>query len=180
LKRRISAVSYILALLLTIAAAGILVSLLQVVEGQGEFLSVPGAFLFGTFLWTSFFIPVYLFVLALFLLSPRFSGRGLLVLNLFILPFITASVFHKVVLHGKIPASFLPGLMVDTFGRALSAVFLFLIVLFELFLIFAIRGVLRARSGDDRSTEQGPADGSRPRKVRRSRPARRERGGASC
>jgi DNA segregation ATPase FtsK/SpoIIIE-like protein len=176
LKRRISAVSYILALLLTIAAAGILVSLLQVVEGQGEFLSMPGAFLFGTFLWTSFFIPVYLFVLALFLLSPRFSGRGLLVLNLFILPFITASVFHKVVLHGKIPASFLPGLMVDTFGRALSAVFLFLIVLFELFLIFAIRGVLRARSGDDRSTEQGPAYGSRPRKVRRSRPVRRERG----
>ena len=118
LKRRISAISYILAFLLTIATAGILVSLLQVVDGQAGFLTVPGRFLFETFLWSSFFIPLYLFILALFLLSPSFSGRGLLVLNLFILPFITASVFHKVVLHGRIPPSFLPDLMVKNLRQA--------------------------------------------------------------
>ncbi len=119
---------------------------------QGKFLgvvlSLPGEFLFSTFLWASFFVPVYLIVLALFLISKRSSGRGLFVLNLFLLPFITASVFHKVVLHGRIPGSFLPDLMVDTFGRTLSALFLFLIILFEIFLIVALRGVLRARSTD--------------------------------
>jgi len=174
LKRRISAISYILAFLLTIAAAGILVSLLQVVDGQDGSLSLPGRFLFAAFLWASFFIPLYLFILALFLLSPRFSGRGLLVLNLFILPFVTASVFHKVVLQGKIPPSFLPDLMVNTFGRTLSAIFLFLIVLFELFLIFTVRGALRAREADDRGAGQAPAAGTRPRKVHRPRPVRRE------
>ena len=175
MKRKTSAISYIMAFLLTIAAAGIIVSLLQVVDGQDGVLSVPGRFLFATFLWASFFIPLYLFILALFLLSPRFSGRGLLVLNLFILPFITASVFHKVVLHGRIPPSFLPELMVSTFGRTLSAIFLFLIVLFEFFLIFTVRGALRARGGDDRSAEQIPTGGPRrPRKDRQPRPSRRE------
>jgi len=176
LKRKISAVSYILAFLLTIAAAGVLVSLLQVVDGQSGFLSLPGRFLFETFLWASFFIPLYLFVLALFLLSPRFSGRGLLVLNLFLLPFVTASVFHKVVLHGRIPPSFLPELMVDTFGRTLSAIFLFLLVLFELFLIFTVRAGLRARSGDSRDAEKFPDDEPRrPAKPKPRREATREK-----
>ena len=176
MKRKISAVSYILAFLLTIAAAGVLVSLLQVLEGQSGFLSLPGSFLFQTFLWTAFFMPLYLFILALFLLSPRFSGRGLLVLNLFLLPFVTASVFHKVVLHGKISPSLLPELMVGTFGRTLSAIFLFLLVLFELFLIFTIRAGLRARSGDSRNAEQSPTD--EPRKPARPKPktaAKREK-----
>jgi DNA segregation ATPase FtsK/SpoIIIE-like protein len=176
LKRKISAISYILAFLLTIAAAAVLVSLLQVVDGQSGFLSPLGIFLFEAFLWASFFIPLYLFILALFLLSPRFSGRGLLVLNLFLLPFVTASVFHKVVLHGRIPPSFLPELMVGTFGRTLSALFLFLLVLFELFLIFTVRAGLRARRENDRMGEQNPADGPGGlRKVKPPRAAAREK-----
>ncbi len=171
MKRSISSISYILALLLTVVAAGILVSLLRAINAQQGLLSVPGEFLFATFLWASFFIPVYLIFLALFLLSRRFSGRGLFVLNLFILPFITASVFHKVVLHGTIPGSFLPDLMVDTFGRTLSAIFLFLIVLFELFLIFTLRGVLRARAGAGTAEAETPARRARPRKPKRKRTA---------
>lgn len=171
MKRSISSISYILALLLTVVAAGILVSLLRAINAQQGLLSVPGEFLFATFLWASFFIPVYLIFLALFLLSRRFSGRGLFVLNLFILPFITASVFHKVVLHGTIPGSFLPDLMVDTFGRTLSAIFLFLIVLFELFLIFTLRGVLRARAGAGKAEAATPARRARPRKPKRKRTA---------
>jgi len=171
LKRSISAISHILALLLTVAAAGILVSLLRVINDQQGLLSVPGEFLFATFLWASFFIPVYLIFLALFLLSRRFSGRGLFVLNLFLLPFITASVFHKVALHGTIPASFLPDLMVGTFGRTLSAIFLFLIVLFELFLIFTLRAVLRARAGSGGEVVQTPAGEARPRTPKRKRSA---------
>jgi S-DNA-T family DNA segregation ATPase FtsK/SpoIIIE len=169
LKRSISAFSYMVAFLLAIAASAVLISLLRVLHAQGGALSVPGAFLFKTFLWSSFFIPVYLFVLALFLLSPRFSGRGLIVLNLFLLPFITASVFHKVVLHGRIPGSFLPDLMVRTFGRTLSAVFLFLIVLFELFLILTLGGVLRARPPAD-TRPPGPP-GGRGRRQPREKPA---------
>ena len=171
MKRSISSISYILALLLTVVAAGILVSLLRVINAQQGLLSVPGEFLFVTFLWASFFIPVYLIFLALFLLSRRFSGRGLFVLNLFILPFITASVFHKVVLHGTIPGSFLPDLMVDTFGRTLSAIFLFLIVLFELFLIFTLRGVLRTRAGSREAGTETPAGRARSRKPKRKRTA---------
>ena len=171
MKRSISAISYILALLLTVVAAGILVSLLRVINAQQGLLSIPGEFFFATFLWASFFIPVYLIFLALFLLSRRFSGRGLFVLNLFILPFITASVFHKVVLHGTIPGSFLPDLMVDTFGRTLSAIFLFLIVLFELFLIFTLRGILRARAGSREAGAETPAGRARPRKPKRERTA---------
>jgi S-DNA-T family DNA segregation ATPase FtsK/SpoIIIE len=174
LKRTISAISYILAFLLTLAAAGFLVSLLQVVEAEKGMFSAPGEFLFSTFLWASFFVPVYLFVLALFLLSPRFSGRGLLVLNLFILPFVTASVFHKVVLHGNIPGSFLPDLMVSTFGRTLSAAFLFLIVLFELLLIFILRGVLKARTQAAGKAAEAPAGRPRAGKIERQRPRRRK------
>jgi DNA segregation ATPase FtsK/SpoIIIE-like protein len=174
LKRSISPFAYILALLLVVAAAVILLSLLRIVNAQGGVLSIPGQFLFTTFLWAAFFIPVYLIATSLFLLSPRFSGRGLFILNLFILPFVTASVFHKVVLHGKIPDSYLPALMVNTFGRTLSAIFLFLIVLFELFLIFTLRGVLRARAtaGPSDSGDRSPA--AKPRKRRRPRSQERK------
>ncbi|MBN2552616.1 MAG: DNA translocase FtsK [Spirochaetales bacterium] len=58
--------------------------------------------------------------------------------------------------------------MVSTFGRALSAAFLFLIMLFELFLIFTLRGALRARASGAAPPERR-GNSERP-KARRSRP----------
>jgi DNA segregation ATPase FtsK/SpoIIIE-like protein len=161
LKRRVSGFSYLLAVVLTVLGAAVLLSLLRSMEAQEGILSLPGQFLFSTFLWASFFVPVYLIVLALFLLSSRLSARSLVILNLFLLPFLTASVLHKVVLYGKIPASYLPELMVNTFGRSLSAIFLFLIILFEIFLIFTLRGLLGPRSEPSEpaeSAEREPAN----------------------
>jgi S-DNA-T family DNA segregation ATPase FtsK/SpoIIIE len=59
--------------------------------------------------------------------------------------------------------------MVNTFGRTLSAVFLFLIVLFELFLIFTLRGALKARSA------ASAGGGEEPGRVPKSGKSRRKK-----
>jgi DNA segregation ATPase FtsK/SpoIIIE-like protein len=138
LERRSSSLPYLLAGTLTALGVLLFLSLLSYLSGRGGLAALPGQFLFSSFLWASFFVPLYLGVLALFLVSRSFSLRGLLILNLFILPFVTASVFEKVLLHGRIPGSFLPDLLVGLMGQALAGLGLALLMLFELFLIIAL------------------------------------------
>ena len=118
-------------------------ALIRTLQGTEGLLLLPGEFLFSTFLWSSFFIPAYLFVLSGFLLSRRFSPWGILFLNLFLVPFVTVSVFHKVVLHGWIPDSYLPELLVRSMGRVPAIAALFLLMLLEL---AGIAAVHRARA----------------------------------
>ena len=146
--RRSLVPAYALAGLLCGAGVVLLASLAAHLAGSGSVLAAPpvraaiaapGRFLFSTFLWASFFVPVYPAVLAGLLLSRRFSPRRFGVLNLLLLPFVTLALFHKVALHGSVPGSFLPDLLVSVFGRFPAGVLLFALVVLELLLILAVR-----------------------------------------
>jgi S-DNA-T family DNA segregation ATPase FtsK/SpoIIIE len=119
--------------------------LLSQVTGLARPLAGVGEFLFSTFLWSSFFLPIYLSILAGLLVSRRFSGWRVGFLNLLLIPFLTVSLFHKVVLHGRVPDSYLPDLLVRIFGRLPAASMLFLLFLLELFLLLALRGYRAGR-----------------------------------
>jgi S-DNA-T family DNA segregation ATPase FtsK/SpoIIIE len=131
--------TYALAGLLCGAGAALLGSLLASLAGFDGLPSAPGRFLFSTFLWSSFFVPVYPIALAVLLLSRRFSPRRFGVLNLLLLPFVTVSLFHKVALHGSVPPSFLPDLLVASLGRFPASVLLFALVVLELLLVLSLR-----------------------------------------
>ena len=146
--RRSLVPAYALAGLLCGAGVVLLASLAAHLVGIGSVLAAspvraaiaaPGRFLFSTFLWASFFVPVYPAVLAGLLLSRRFSPRRFGVLNLLLLPFVTLALFHKVALHGSVPGSFLPDLLVSALGRFPAGVLLFALVVLELLLILAVR-----------------------------------------
>ena len=114
-------------------------------------IALPGRFLFSTFLWAAFFVPVYPVALAVLLLSRRFSPRRFGVLNLLLLPFLTVSLFHKVALHGSVPGSYLPDLLVGALGRFPAAMLLFALVVLELLLILSVSRAGRAANGGRRS-----------------------------
>ena len=131
--------TYILAGLLCGAGVALLGSLLAFLTGVEGLTAAPGRFLFSTFLWSSFFVPVYPIALAVLLLSRRFSPRRFGVLNLLLLPFVTVSLFHKVALHGSVPPSFLPDLLVANLGRFPASVLLFALIVLELLLVLSLR-----------------------------------------
>ncbi|MBN1835317.1 MAG: hypothetical protein JW820_05665, partial [Spirochaetales bacterium] len=155
MKHRSSTLAWILSILFAALGAAVCLALIHTLQGRDSFLALPGDFLFSTFLWAAFFIPVYLFVLSGFLLSRRFSPWGILFLNLFLLPFVTTSVFHKVLLHGRIPGSYLPDLLVQVLGRPLAAVLLCILVLVELYGILAARRARRRRLAGRFETHRG-------------------------
>ncbi len=140
MKRRSLVLTYALAGLLCGAGLALLGSLAAHLGAVGGLPALPGRFLFSTFLWAAFFVPVYPVALAALLLSRRFSPRRFGILNLLLLPFVTVSLFHKVALHGSVPGSFLPDLLVAWLGRFPAAVLLFALVVLELLLILALRG----------------------------------------
>ncbi len=152
MKRRSLVPMYALAGLLCGAGVVLLGSLVAHLAGVSSLpaappawavVAAPGRFLFSTFLWAAFFVPVYPIALAVLLLSRRFSPLRFGVLNLLLLPFVTVSLFHKVALHGSVPGSYLPDLLVAWLGRFPAAVLLFALVVLELLLILSLRG--RAR-----------------------------------
>jgi DNA segregation ATPase FtsK/SpoIIIE-like protein len=155
-KGRISTLSWMLSVVFAALGALTCLALLQTLQGRESLVALPGQFLFSTFLWSSFFIPAYLFVLSGFLLSRRFSPWGILFLNLFLLPFLTTSVFHKVLLGDRIPGSYLPDLLVENLGRVPSAALLFLLILLELFGIVAVRRARARRREGGFEVVEGP------------------------
>ena len=130
---------YFLAFVLALIGVLTFLSILAHVMGYRGVFSGPGRFLFSSFVWTSLFVPVYLIVLAFFLVYRPFRVRIVVILNLFVLPFVTASLLQKVVLAGRLPPSYLPEQMMRTMGRFPSALLLFLLLLLELVLIFKVK-----------------------------------------
>ncbi|NOY08841.1 MAG: DNA translocase FtsK [Spirochaetes bacterium] len=105
-------------------------------------LSVPGAFLYSTFLWAGFFIPVFLFLCAFFLASPQYDKNILIILASSIVPFLTVSILLKVAdVNGKY-SSALTENMAEIAGRGSSIIILILILLIELVLIYRLYIVL--------------------------------------
>jgi len=155
LKQRTLVPGFTLAGLLGGAALFLLISILARVTGLAQPLAAAGDFLFSTFLWSSFFLPCYLAILAGLLLTGRFSGWRAGFLNLLLIPFLTVSLFHKVVLYGRIPDSYLPALLVRVFGRLPAAFVLFLAFLLELFLLLALRGWRASRIRAEEEEREG-------------------------
>ena len=130
--------AWVLAACLFLLGAAALLSLAGYLGGRTGLLSLPGRFLFESYLWPSFFVPVYLLSLAAMLLVRVFPGRRLLVLNLFILPFLTVTVFQKVVLSGRIPSSWLPRTLIAGMGKTSAALLLLLLIFVEILVIFLL------------------------------------------
>jgi S-DNA-T family DNA segregation ATPase FtsK/SpoIIIE len=148
--------TYLLAGLLCGAGVALLGSLLAFLTGVEGLTAAPGRFLFSTFLWSSFFVPVYPIALAVLLLSRRFSPRRFGVLNLLLLPFVTVSLFHKVALHGSVPPSFLPDLLVANLGRFPASVLLFALIVLELLLVLSLRRPPNLRAEEEQEAKKAP------------------------
>jgi len=110
--------------------------------GRSYFLSVPGAFLFSTFLWASFFVPLYLFALAYLLASRIFRKENLILLTLLTLPFVTSSFLLQVVFSSHFLVSPAAGFIVERLGRLFGGIIFFLFLLLELLLILKVRSLL--------------------------------------
>ena len=112
------------------------------IPGKSYFLSLPGAFLFSTFLWASFFVPLYLFALAYLLASSIFRKENLILLTLLILPFVTSSFWLQVVFSSHFLVSPAAGFIVERLGMIFGGIILFLFLLLELLLILKVRSLL--------------------------------------
>lgn len=112
------------------------------ITGRTYFLSIPGAFLFSTFLWASFFAPLYLFALAYLLVSRIFRKENLFLLTLLILPFVTSSFWLQVVFSSHLSVSPAAGFIVERLGRLFGGIILFLFLLLELLLILKVKSLL--------------------------------------
>jgi S-DNA-T family DNA segregation ATPase FtsK/SpoIIIE len=161
LKRRSLVPAYALAGLLCGAGLILLGCLAAYLAGVEGLPSAPGRFLFSTFLWAAFFLPAYPVGLAVLLLSRRFSPRRFAVLNLLLLPFVTVSLFHKVALHGVVPGSFLPDLLVSRLGRFPAAVLLFALIVLELLLVLSLRR--KPGAVEQEAEEKSEPEAPRPR-----------------
>ncbi len=110
--------------------------------GRTYFLSLAGYFLFSTFLWASFFVPIYLFALSYLLVSRIFRKENLILLTLLILPFITSSFWLQVVFSSNFLVSPAAGFVVERLGVVFGGIILFLFLLLELLLILKVRSLL--------------------------------------
>ena len=106
-----------------------LASLLLHVGGVGGAASAPGRFLFESFSWAGFFVPLYFLAGVVLLFAPVFRRRSAIVLILSIVPFLTLSLILAV-LHRS--PSALAQLLSDSFGMIPAALLLFLLLALEL------------------------------------------------
>ena len=118
---------------------------------------LTGEFLFDTFLWGAFFVPLYLFACSYLLLCSTFRRKLLLILTFSILPFVTGTLLLKVVFGDWLYGSLLSDALVVLFGKAPSAILLALALVWELTFMWKLwekRNLSRLESGPDR---QGPS-----------------------
>ena len=101
-------------------------------------LALPGAFIYSAFLWAGFFVPLFLFLCALFLSSPRYGKSALIMLAASIVPFLTVSVLLKVLNVDPEYNSDFTDWMIKSAGKNASAILLGLIILIEAVLLYKL------------------------------------------
>jgi S-DNA-T family DNA segregation ATPase FtsK/SpoIIIE len=101
-----------------------------------EALLLPGRFLFTTFSWAAYYIPIYLFLNAWVL--GRFSSRRMVILMLTLAPFITAALLFKVIFDDGLSASPVVVGLKAFLGTAGSIIGLSAYTLAEILMIAAI------------------------------------------
>ena len=125
--------SYYSSAVLGLLGAFLLLSLILSFYGIGN---PPGDFLKGSFTYSSFFIPVYIFTAAVLSYKEKFKRKWIILLTLTILPFLTLVLFLKVYfeIDNSIPVNF----MVNLLGRKEGSFLLFLLFLVEILLIYVL------------------------------------------
>ena len=119
----------------TFFALGILVLtslLLWLRAPQGGLISVlsfPGRFLYGSFLFAAFYVPLYLFLSSVFLWLKGFRKDYLYILTLSVVPFITLALLFRLFVGS--PLTPVAAAMVDSFGRKGAELILFLLLPLE-------------------------------------------------
>ncbi len=140
--------SFVLSVCLTCAGLLVLIALvIGVADPHGGVLAAAGLVLFRVFLWPAFYIPLFLFVAAFFLVSVRVTRRWLFVLAASVIPFSTVSVLVKVVTPGGDDGSRLISAVLRTFSRVEGGILLSLIVVLEVLVIWWVVRAVRGLSG---------------------------------
>ncbi|MBN1798957.1 MAG: DNA translocase FtsK [Spirochaetales bacterium] len=143
-----------------------------------ELLTLPGRFLFASFLWAGFFVPFY--VLANAYLLIRFNKRFLITLILLLFPFITVSLLLKVLFAADYAGSFLSEQIRTVLGEAGGGLLLFFCVLIQVIVIALITQNIEGKSSymkdHNRFTNRGDASRAGRSTARRSLPVFEQEG----
>ncbi|MFO7849520.1 MAG: DNA translocase FtsK [Spirochaetia bacterium] len=134
------------AVFLVIAATYTTVALLfTALEASGlpSFFAVPGRFLFASFRYAGFYLPVYLFLCAFLLMLPSLNRRFLLAGTLGIVPFLTASVVFQLV-SGELGTA--ARTAAEAFGAKPAGIIFFLLTLGEIAAIYALMSLFYRES----------------------------------
>ena len=109
------------------------------------FLSRPGTFLYGSFLWACFYIPLYLFAGAYLLIRRPFKRNFLYALTLSMVPFLSFSLFLKIVAERQPLLSPFPAVITEAFGRIPGAALMLVITAIEILLLVQLYSSLKKR-----------------------------------
>ncbi len=101
-------------------------------------VSYPGKFLFSTFLWGAFFVPLYLLVLAYILTLKPLKDSYFVILISSLVPFLTLSVFLKVIITGTSYNSTVSDFLVAHLGRLPASFSLIILLLIEILLLYKL------------------------------------------
>ncbi len=112
--------------------------------------NVSGDFLKESFVYVSFYIPLYIFAAAILAYRRNFSVKWIILLTSTILPFITLVLFLKVFLEMDTSSPVL--FIVNTMGRKEGSFLLFLLLLVEILLIYILS--IRMFSGSSAVMEE--------------------------
>jgi DNA segregation ATPase FtsK/SpoIIIE, S-DNA-T family len=119
-----------------------------------EFFSRTGRFLYDSFLYLAFYVPLYFFCSSIILLKDDFRKDLLFALNMGILPFFTLSLLLRILLRAE--TSVFLGNFRDSFGPAGAGILLGLLAVLETVLILQLtRRFFHAGNTDKRAS--GPA-----------------------
>ncbi len=121
-------------------------------QGEGlslevNILSRPGGFFYIAFNWVSFFIPMYLFTSAYFLIAKSFKREFLLLQGLTIFPFLTLSGLIKLLMYESIGISPIKNFFVNGVGTIPGIIVFALLLALEALVIYQVYNLLLNKSG---------------------------------
>jgi S-DNA-T family DNA segregation ATPase FtsK/SpoIIIE len=135
-----------IALVLLVCGAFLLFSLLAAVLHislvKPSFLFAPGAFLYASFLFAAFYVPLYCFILSFLLVTDSFKVKTVVLLVTSLVPFLTLSLGLKVFFED--PPGDAALLVISSFGQFGGGFLLFLLFILELMGMARVSSLFRA------------------------------------
>ncbi len=155
-------VTYYLAAVLFIIGVYLLASILGAAGFSASvlprILTAPGRFLFDSFVWLAFYIPLYFFSLTILILKDDFRPDILFALNAGLVPFFTLSLGVRFILGDTVS----PGLLSlqNVLGPSGAAVLVFLLSVLEIILIIQLARRVFTIQADGPSGEKSQESGT--------------------